>query len=62
MAAEQLGVVTLNPNGQTANVSVPEGDADGFDACWGTMGRLSLARLRAARDGNAPGNGDSPRI
>lgn len=28
-------VVMFNPNGQTSNVSVPDSDTDGFNACWG---------------------------
>ncbi|TAN29543.1 MAG: hypothetical protein EPN30_02215 [Actinomycetota bacterium] len=30
------GIVMSNPNGQTSNVSVPDSDTDGFNACWGS--------------------------
>ncbi len=29
------GIVAVNPRGQTSNVSAPDGDADGFNVCWG---------------------------
>ncbi len=29
------GIVMANPNGQTSNISVPDSDSDGFNACWG---------------------------
>ncbi len=29
------GIVMADPNGQTSNVSVPDSDLDGFNACWG---------------------------
>ena len=29
------GIVMANPNGQTSNVSAPDSDSDGFNACWG---------------------------
>lgn len=29
------GIQMQNPNGQTSNPSAPDGDTDGFNACWG---------------------------
>lgn len=29
------GIVMLNPNGQTSNISLPDSDTDGFATCWG---------------------------
>lgn len=30
------GIVMLDPNGQTSDVSAPDADGDGFAACWGS--------------------------
>lgn len=29
------GILMANPNGQTSNISAPDSDLDGFNACWG---------------------------
>ncbi len=34
--APSNGIIMSNPNGQTSNVSSPDSDSDGFNACWGS--------------------------
>ena len=33
--AQSNGIVMMDPNGQTSNISLPDSDFDGFNACWG---------------------------
>ena len=42
------GIVMLDPNGQTSNVSVPDSDTDGFDACWGNGTALTSCTAPAS--------------
>lgn len=35
------GIVMVNPNGQTSNVSSPDASGDGFNACWGNGSALT---------------------
>ncbi|MDA8081771.1 MAG: G1 family endopeptidase [Actinomycetota bacterium] len=42
------GIVMSNPNGQTSNISAPDSDFDGFNACWGNGTALTSCSAPAS--------------
>ncbi len=46
--AQSNGIVMLDPNGQTSNISFPDSDSDGFNACWGNGTSLTSCSTLSA--------------